>query len=148
MYCQKTCPVLMALEQAFVPVVPFNTPSGDLLVCPQVEGGCHRPEEAEAADAGLPSCALLCGHKGSAEGTGPQRGVSHCQGEPGQGPPAPGPRRESGHLLYQVSALLSTCVEGPEWGQHEDGRGLGLCRSPARRSTRVLLCLLLGLCLP
>lgn len=33
-----------------------------------------------------------------------------------------------------------SCVEGPGWGQREDGSGLGLCGTPARRSAHVLLC--------
>lgn len=70
----------------------------------QVEGSRRGPEETEAPDASLPCSTLLCGHERPAQGIGAQCRVSHCSGELGQGPSGPGPCRESGHLLFQVSA--------------------------------------------
>lgn len=96
---------------------PWHTPGADCRAL-QVEGGCHRPQEAAPPDAGLPCRALLCGRQQPARRPGPQRGVSHCRGEPGQGPPGPGPRGETGHLLHQVS---------------EAGRGVGSHGPPSLR---------------
>lgn len=79
----------------------------------QVERSCRSSQEAKAPDAGLPCGTLLCGCERPTEGAGAQRGVPHCREEPGEGPPGPGPCRESGHLLHQVSTRASQVPPGP-----------------------------------
>ena len=95
---------------AFACSEPFQAPVTAL--CLQVEGSCSSAEETPAPDAGFPCGPLLCGCDRPAEGAGAQRRVPHCCGEPGQGPPGPGPCRESGHLLHQVCAQRAP---GPSW---------------------------------
>ena len=81
----------------------------------QVERSCCSPQEAKAPDAGLPCGALLRGCERPTEGAGAQRGVPHCREEPGEGPPGPGPRGESGHLLHQVSTQGLPSASWPSW---------------------------------